>query len=58
MQFLTENPNGTIFDKPADSFVPIVKEVETPKATIHNNRQFRINLGFDDEPLKVNERTE
>lgn len=58
MQFLTENPNGTIFDKPADSFVPIVKEVETPKATIHNNRQFRITLGFDDEPLKVNERTE
>lgn len=58
MQFLTENPNGTIFDKPADSFVPIVKEVETPKTTFHNNRQLRITLGFDDEPLKVNERTE
>ena len=58
MKFLTENPSSSIYDEPADSFVPIVKEVETPKETFHNNRQLTITLGFDDEPLKVNDRTE
>lgn len=58
MKFLTENPSGTIFDKPADAYVPtvIVKEVETSKATSRNDRLLVISERIDDEPLEINNR--
>lgn len=62
MKFLTENPGGTIFDKPADAYVPteIVKEVEVPKASSHGLRPLVrplvISENIEDEPFKTNER--
>lgn len=58
LQFLTENPSSSIYDEPADTFVPAVTEVETPRATFLNNRQLRIINRTDNEPLNPNERTE
>ena len=60
MQFLKENPSGTIFDKPADPYVPtvIVKEVETPKAISRDNRLLVISERIDDEPLVINKQIE
>ncbi len=58
MQFLTENPSSSIYDEPADSFVPAVTEVESPMTTFQNGRQFKITHNIVDEPLKPNERTE
>ena len=57
MKFLTENPSSSIYDEPADTFVPVVTEVETPMTTFQNGRQFRITHNIVDEPLKPNERT-
>ncbi len=58
MKFLTENPSGTIFDKPADAYVPteIVKEVEVPKATSRNDRPLVIIESTDNETFETNER--
>lgn len=58
MQFLTKNPSGTIFDKPADVYVPtvIMKEVETPKATSRNYRILVFSDRIDDESLETNDR--
>lgn len=60
MKFLTENPSGTIFDKPADAYVPTltVTEVEVPKATIHNLRVLRSFGYIEDFPLRRSDRTE
>ena len=60
MKFLTENPSGTIFDKPADAYVPTltVKEVEVPMARPHNLRPLRSFEYIEDLPLKRSDRTE
>ena len=58
MQFLTENPSGTIFDKPADAFVPTVTEVEIPKATTQYDRQLKTDDNIVDKPLEINKRIE
>lgn len=60
MKFLTENPCGTIFDKPTDAYVPTltVTEVEVPKATTHNLRVLRSFGYIEDFPLKRSDRTE
>lgn len=54
LQFLTDNPSGSIYDKPADEFVPIVKEVETPKKISRNDRIFEPDESIDVEPLEIN----
>ena len=58
MLFLKENPSGTIFDKPADVYVPTVTvtEVEIPKATSQYNQLFEVSERIDDEPFETNER--
>ena len=55
MKFLTENPSATIFDKPADAYVPtmIVKEIETSKATSQNDRLLVISERIVDESLEI-----
>jgi len=56
MQFLTENPSGTIFDKPFDAFTPTmtVTEVEISKSTPQNDRLLQIVKRKTDRPLETN----
>ena len=57
MKFLTKNPSGTIFDKPADTFVSTVtvEEVEIPKATSQYDKPMLTDDNIDDEPFEPNE---
>lgn len=56
MQFLTDNPNGTIYDKPANTFAQTltVPEVETTKTTYHNDNLVEIDERIDDGPFEIN----
>lgn len=56
MQFLIENPDGSIFEKPAEVFVPAVKEVEISKANFQNDWLFEADERIDDKPLWNNKR--
>ena len=58
MQFLIENPNGTIYDKPADVFVPIVTEVESPKKISRNDIILEADEKIDEAPSEINKRIE
>ena len=58
IQFLTENPGGTIFDKLTDAYVQnvTVTEVDISRATSQYNKLFEFNERTDDKPFETNER--
>ena len=58
MQFLAENPGSTIYDKPADAFVPTLTEVETTKTTSQDDSLLEFNERIEEEPLRTNIRTD
>ncbi len=58
MRFLIEHPNGNIYDKPADVYVPTVREVEKPKKITRDEIILESDERIDEEFSETNKRIE
>ena len=55
MQFLSENPSGTIYDKPAESIEPVVVDLDEDVED-EDDEEEEVNVtSYDDKPIKFKE---
>lgn len=55
MQFLAENPSGTIYDKPAESIEPVVTNMEDEEDENSEDEEDENVTSYDDKPIKFKE---